>query len=64
MTFSGIHVNYSFSDELLERDFQLSGETDFMSYKNQLYVTLAERTVAYGWLLVAITAASPLMDSS
>lgn len=64
MTFSGIHVNYSFSDELLEKDFALSGETDFTEYKNQLYLTLAERTVAYGWLLVSISAASPVMDSS
>lgn len=64
MTFSGIHVNYSFDDELLVADFALSGEEDFMEYKNQLYVTLAERATAYGWLLTAITAASPLMDGS
>lgn len=64
MTFSGIHVNYSFSDELLEKDFALSGGTDFTEYKNQLYLTLAEQAVAYGWLLVAISAASPVMDSS
>lgn len=55
MTFSGIHVNYSFSDELLEKDFALSGGTDFTEYKNQLYLTLAEQAVAYGWLLVAIS---------
>lgn len=64
MTFSGIHVNFSFSDELLEEDFKLSGEKDYTEYKNQLYVILAERAAAYGWILVAITAASPLMDSS
>lgn len=64
MTLSGIHVNYSFSDELLQTDFQVSGETDFTEYKNQLYVTLAERTAAYGWILTAVSAASPLMDSS
>lgn len=64
MTFSGIHFNYSFDDELLEKDFEVSGEKDFAEYKNQLYVTLAERVAAYGWLMVAVTAASPLMDSS
>lgn len=64
MTFSGIHVNFSFADELLEKDFEVSNETDFTEYKNQLYVTLAEQAAAYGWILVAITAASPLMDSS
>lgn len=64
MTLCGIHVNYSFSDELLQADFELSGETDFQEYKNQVYVTLAERAAAYGWIMVAVTAASPLMDSS
>lgn len=64
MTLSGIHVNYSFDDELLKKDFELSGESDFNEYKNQLYVALAEKAAAYGWLLVAITAASPVMDSS
>lgn len=45
MTFSGIHVNYSFSEELLKTDFELSGESDFQDYKNELYVTLAERVM-------------------
>lgn len=64
MTFSGIHFNYSFSEELLQREFVLSGEPDYAEFKNQFYVVLAERAVAYGWLLVAVTAASPLLDSS
>ena len=64
MTLCGIHVNYSFSDELLQADFELSGEHDFQEYKNRLYVTLAERAAAYGWIMTALTAASPLMDSS
>lgn len=64
MTLSGIHVNYSFSEELLRADFALSGEPDFQEYKSQLYVVLAERAAAYGWIMTAITAASPLMDSS
>lgn len=64
MTFSGIHVNFSFGEELLETDFRISKEADFQEYKNQLYVALAERAAAYGWILVAVTAASPLLDSS
>lgn len=64
MTFSGIHFNFSFSEELLRRNFAVSGETYFTAYKNQLYLTVAERAVAYGWLLVSVTAASPLLDSS
>lgn len=64
MAFSGIHFNYSFSEELLRLDFSLKGEADYTEYKNQFYVVLAEKAVAYGWLLVAVTAASPLLDSS
>ena len=64
MTLSGIHVNYSFSDELLRADFAASGASDFQAYKNQLYVALAEGTAAYGWIMTALTAASPLLDSS
>lgn len=64
MAFSGIHVNYSFSDELLMRDFDLSPETDFSAYKNRVYLDLAIRAVTYGWILVATTAASPILDSS
>lgn len=64
MAFSGIHVNYSFDEDLLREDFALSGEADYDAYRNQLYVVLAEKAAAYGWLLVAVTAASPLLDSS
>lgn len=64
MAFSGIHVNYSFADELLDRDFELSGKKDFAEYKNSIYLSLAEKAVTYGWILVASTAASPILDSS
>ncbi len=64
MTFSGIHFNYSFSEELLQTDFALSPEVSFATYKNNFYVALAEKCAVYSWLIVAITAASPLMDAS
>lgn len=64
MTFCGIHVNFSFAEELLLEDFRLSGETDYSEYKNRVYLNLAERATAYGWILTAVTAASPLLDSS
>ncbi len=64
MVLSGIHINYSFSDELLQADYKLSGYDDFQAYKNDMYLMLAERAASYGWIITAITAASPLMDSS
>lgn len=77
MAFCGIHVNYSFSEDLLRADYelqnQLSGKSnngiekrryDFQDYKNQVYLNLAEKLALYGWILVAATAASPVLDSS
>lgn len=64
MTFSGIHVNFSFSEELLKTDFKLQEMTDYTEYKNRMYLELAEKMAAYGWILVAVTAASPVLDSS
>ena len=65
MTFSGIHVNFSFSDALLLADYEGKGAPGtFRDYKDRLYLDLAERLAAYSWLLVPLTAASPVMDSS
>ncbi len=64
MSLCGIHVNFSFNEELLLQDFKRSGENDFLKYKNDLYLTLAKRAAAYGWILTAVTAASPLLNSS
>ena len=64
MSFSGIHVNYSFSEELLREDYKLGKYESFQDYKNRLYLTLAEKLAAYGWIITALTAASPLLDSS
>ncbi len=75
MTFSGIHFNYSFSDELLMEDYRSKYEgindtndeklkKNFRKYKDQFYVSLAAKAQVYNWLIVAVTAASPLLDSS
>ena len=55
MTFCGIHVNFSFGDRLLAA----SGVT-----KDELYLHVAAGSVLWGWIVVALTAASPLADSS
>ena len=64
MSLSGIHVNYSFSDELLRADFELSEVGNFEEYKNRVYLDLAAGLAAYGWIVTALTAASPLLDGS
>lgn len=73
MTFSGIHFNYSFAGDLLRADYEAATgrklakgdeDIDFRKYSDALYLSLAQNVVAYGWVLVALTAASPLLDGS
>ena len=73
MTFSGIHFNYSFAGDLLRRNYEVEtgihmekGKEDsrYRNYENRIYLSLAEKLVMYGWIMVTLTAASPLMDSS
>ena len=68
MTFSGIHVNYSFSEELVRIDYGFRGPAErnlsLREYRDRLYLYLAQGLVSYGWILVMLTAASPVMDSS
>lgn len=68
MLFSGIHLNYSFVDEMLREGYE-----DFLShreiesyqfYKNQFYLQLAQKITKYSWFFVYLTAASPVLDSS
>ena len=64
MLFSGIHLNFSFAEPLLRASFEQSGEHDFQEYKNDLYLKLARRLTQYAWLVVYLTAASPVLDES
>lgn len=64
MALSGIHVNYSFSETFLRLQYERSGAGDYKEYKNQLYLQMAQKLLKYSWLLVALTAASPMLDSS
>lgn len=64
MLFSGIHLNLSFAESLIQAAFVQSGVQNFVDFKNQLYLTLAERLTEYAWLVVYLTAASPVTDAS
>ena len=55
MTYCGIHVNFSFGERLLE----VSGVN-----RNALYLHVAAGSVLWGWIVVALTAASPVADAS
>lgn len=73
MTLSGIHFNYSFSGDLLRKNYEAETGTavtkgnepsDYRAYQDRLYLGVAENLVAYGWLMTVLTAASPLSDTS
>lgn len=64
MLFSGIHFNFSFADELIEYGFKESKMKSFADYKNNLYLELAKKMTKYSWLIVYLTAASPITDGS
>ena len=64
MTLSGIHFNYSFSEELLRAEFACRYDTDFANFRDQFYLELAEKAARFGWIVTAVTAASPVADRS
>ncbi len=64
MTLSGIHVNYSLSEELLKAEFSKSDYSDFGSYKNAAYLRLAQGLTEYGWMINLLISASPVCDGS
>lgn len=64
MLFSGIHLNFSFPDSLLKTAFEQSKENDPIKFKNDIYLRLASRLTEYAWLVVYLTAASPVSDGT
>ena len=64
MLFSGIHLNFSFTNELVETACEQSGYESISDFKNHLYLELASRLTEYAWLVVYLTAASPVADTT
>lgn len=64
MLFSGIHFNFSFSETFLEEGYKQSQFTSLQDYKDSVYLELAKKLTRYSWLIVYLTAASPVMDGS
>ena len=64
MLLSGIHFNFSYPDYYLRKAFEQDSEPDFDRFVNGRYLDLAEKCAAYSWLIVALTAASPMQDGS
>lgn len=63
MTYCGIHFNYSFGEATLRKLADEAGK-EYPGFRNRFYLELAEKVAAYGWLLVVLMAASPVIDRS
>lgn len=62
MLYSGIHFNFSFSERFIKSVYDGSGE--YEDFKNSLYFRLSKQVFRYSWLIVLLTAASPVYDLS
>ncbi|EUJ25519.1 bifunctional glutamate--cysteine ligase GshA/glutathione synthetase GshB [Listeria cornellensis] len=59
--FSGIHYNFSFSDDFLERlHTSMGGEKSLQDFKNQIYLKVAKYFMQNRWFLLYLTGASPV----
>lgn len=62
---SGIHYNFSFDETFLARLYELEGRHEsFKQFKDDIYFKVARNLLKYRWLLIYLTAASPVFDES
>ncbi len=62
---SGLHVNFSFSDELLTFVADTAGLTGSkQEQRNEIYSAVARNFLRYRWLLIYLFGASPCADDS
>lgn len=64
MLLSGIHFNFSFPDNFINALFKYSNENNVRTFKDKLYLEAAAKLIEYSWLIVILTASSPVCDSS
>ncbi len=64
MLFSGIHFNYSFTAAFLNEAARQERAPDYVTWKSEFYLRLSRRLTEYAWLVVFLTAASPVTDPS
>lgn len=62
---TGVHINYSFSDKLVQQLFLI--QTDFKTeqeFRDELYLILASNFSHYQWLLTYLFGATPMAEDS
>ncbi len=65
MLYSGIHYNFSFAEAFLARAWELTGRAQAEAeFRKQFYLELSAQVLKHSWLIVLLTAASPVFDLS
>lgn len=64
MLYSGIHFNFSFPGDMLRSQMKRYGIESLEEFKNRVYLNLAVQTTKLSWVIVYLTAASPVRDAS
>ena len=56
---SGVHFNFSFTDEFLEKlNSMVSPDLSFQEFKNNVYLKIARNYLRYCWLIIYLTGCS------
>ncbi len=56
---SGVHFNFSFSDDFLNKLYDIEGsELSFKEFKNNVYLKIARNYLRYCWLIIYLTGCS------
>lgn len=62
---SGIHFNFSFDEEFLQKFYKASGsQAKFKDFKNALYLKIARSYFKYNFLIIYLFGASPIVHKS
>lgn len=62
---SGIHFNFEFSDELLQKMFALQNEyTDYTDFKTEVYLKVTRNYLHYSWLVTYLFGATPTSEAN
>ncbi|WP_071459572.1 bifunctional glutamate--cysteine ligase GshA/glutathione synthetase GshB [Bacillus massilinigeriensis] len=62
---SGFHYNFSFHEPFLYRLYQaIESNSSYTEFKNNIYLKVARNVLKYRWLLVYLTAASPVFHKT
>ncbi|MGT2716392.1 bifunctional glutamate--cysteine ligase GshA/glutathione synthetase GshB [Streptococcus respiraculi] len=59
---SGIHYNIELGTDLIQQLFEQSNYSSLLSFKNDLYLKLAQQFLRYRWLLTYLYGASPIAE--